>query len=173
MESKEIKNYLKEKGIDTRKVSIRHEYPGYSEAFNITIKDINVSASEVEKLAKHFEYYETDERTGEILAGGNTFIYVNYDYDIIKELNEKYNQDVVDIIKKELSKKTEEEVKSWNDGNVNPIITLADKVICYKKGYIIEIRNLETNMILRSDINYLAATLIQMELLNKVLGDVK
>lgn len=171
MESREIKSYLKENGIDTRKVSIRHEYPGYSEIFNITIKDININANKIEELTRHFESYETDERTGEILAGGNTFIYVSYDYDVIKEANDKYNQNIIDIIEKELSTRTEEEKASWNNGDCNPVISLADKIICYRCGSAIEIRDLETYTTFRSGLTYLAETLIKMGVLNKVLGE--
>lgn len=46
----------------------------------ITIKDLAIDIKEIEQLAKGYESYERDEFTGEILSGGNTFVFVNYDY---------------------------------------------------------------------------------------------
>lgn len=171
MESKDIKKLLKEKGFDTKKISVKHRYCGYSESFDITIKDINININEIENIIKSLEYYERDERTGEILEGGNTYIFTQYDFDTIKEANEKYNQKIIDIIEKELSTRTIEEKTSWNNGDCNPVISLTDKIICYRYGSAIEIRDLETYTTFRSGLTYLAETLIKMGVLNKVLGE--
>ena len=34
----------------------------------------------IEQLTKGYESYERDEFTGEILSGGNTFVFANYAY---------------------------------------------------------------------------------------------
>jgi len=39
-----------------------------------------IDIKEIEQLAKGYENYECDEVTGEILSGGNTFVFVNYAY---------------------------------------------------------------------------------------------
>lgn len=171
MESKEIKSYLKSKGIDTKKVSIKHKWCGYSESFDITIKDINININEVEKLVKQFESIDYDEVTGEILQGGNSYIFVAYDYDTIKEANQKYNPMVLDILYKELSTRTEEEQKHFYNGDINPVLTLGDKIICYRDGKSYMIRELENYATRRSYENCLAETLIQMGLLRKVIGE--
>ena len=90
--AKAIRAALKEAGFTSRQVSVRHRYVGYSSSFNITIKDGNISSSfnitikdgnisemQVKNICKRFESYETDERTGEILEGGNDYILVERD----------------------------------------------------------------------------------------------
>ena len=67
---------LKEHGYNNRKVGVR--YDGY--AIWLTIKDLAIDIKEIEQLAKGYESYERDEFTGEILSGGNTFVFVNYAY---------------------------------------------------------------------------------------------
>lgn len=77
--AKAIRAALKEAGITSKQVSVRHRYVGYSSSFNITIKDGNISEMQVKNICKRFESYETDERTGEILEGGNDYILVERD----------------------------------------------------------------------------------------------
>lgn len=71
-----IRQALKEHGYSNRKVGVR--YDGY--AIWLTIKDLAIDIKEIEQLAKGYESYERDEFTGEILSGGNTFVFVNYAY---------------------------------------------------------------------------------------------
>lgn len=71
-----IRQALKEHGYNNRKVGVRHD--GY--AIWLTIKDLAIDIKEIEQLAKGYESYERDEFTGEILSGGNTFVFVNYAY---------------------------------------------------------------------------------------------
>lgn len=71
-----IRQALKEHGYNNRKVGVRYdEY-----AIWLTIKDLAIDIKEIEQLAKGYESYERDEFTGEILSGGNTFVFVNYAY---------------------------------------------------------------------------------------------
>lgn len=71
-----IRQALKEHGYNNRKVGVR--YDGYT--IWLTIKDLAIDIKEIEQLAKGYESYERDEFTGEILSGGNTFVFVNYAY---------------------------------------------------------------------------------------------
>lgn len=71
-----IRQALKEHGYNNRKVCVR--YDGY--AIWLTIKDLAIDIKEIEQLTKGYESYERDEFTGEILSGGNTFVFVNYAY---------------------------------------------------------------------------------------------
>lgn len=73
-----IRQALKEHGYSNRKVGVR--YDGY--AIWLTIKDLAIDIKEIEQLTKGYESYERDEFTGEILSGGNTFVFVNYAYSI-------------------------------------------------------------------------------------------
>lgn len=169
MESKEIKNYLKTKGINTSKISIKKSPCGYSERFNITLKDIDINIDEVSNLVKGFEEIDYDERTGEILQGGNTYIFVEYDYSIINEANNKYNPLVLDKLYNELLKRTKEEQEAYYNGECNPVLTLANKLICYRDGKSLMIRDLEKLDTRRSGETYIAETLIKMGKLNEVL----
>lgn len=71
-----IRQAPKEHGYSNRKVGVR--YDGY--AIWLTIKDLAIDIKEIEQLAKGYESYERDEFTGEILSGGNTFVFVNCAY---------------------------------------------------------------------------------------------
>ena len=79
-----VRKSLKGIGITSKQVSVKSGYSGYDSVLRITIKDLTVSYQTVENIAKHFEEYERDERSGEILEGGNTFIFTDYDYDAIR-----------------------------------------------------------------------------------------
>jgi len=104
MKSTEIKKMLKDKGIDTKNISVKCSPCGYSESIRVTLKDENINKKEVEKIVNNLESYERDEKTGEILEGGNTYVFVEYDYKIIEEVNKKYNNDLklkIDKLKNE------------------------------------------------------------------------
>lgn len=172
MNSKEIKKYLKENGIDTTKnISIKSSNCGYSESYNVTIKDINIDIEEVRELVKIFESYERDERTGEILEGGNTYIFVNYDYNTLKLANEKYNNIVLDIIKNKLSEHTQQDIETWNNGN--GAVRISESIIIYKDGSTYEVRETKSYKTLRTGIDYIAEKLIQLGKLNEVIKGVE
>ena len=82
LKGKEIKDLLKQKGFDIKKISVREQQGGYSQAFWVTLKDKSIDKEEVRKVVEPLQYYERDERTFEILAGGNTYIFVQYDYNL-------------------------------------------------------------------------------------------
>ena len=168
MSGNDLKKYLKENGIDTSNISIKHSYCGYSESYDVTIKDENISRKEVDNLLKKFEYYERDERTGEILEGGNTYILVDYDYDLCKEVNDKYNSLILDKIDNELSKRTNLEQIQWTNGETNPVLNLSERIICYKNGKSTMIQNLDNYDCYQSGESYLAETMLKMGILKDV-----
>lgn len=71
-----IRKELKEHGYNNRRVGVR--YDGY--AIWVTIKELAIDKKEIESIAMKYESYSRDEHTGEILQGGNTFVFVDYDY---------------------------------------------------------------------------------------------
>lgn len=77
--AKAIRTALKEAGITSKQVSVKHRYCGYSSSYHITIKDCNVSELQIKDICKRFESVDYDERTGEILEGGNDYILVKRD----------------------------------------------------------------------------------------------
>lgn len=74
-----IRKELKEHGYSNRRVGV--SYDGY--AIRLTIKELAIEMKEIESIAMKYESYSRDERTGEILSGGNTFVFVDYDYRLV------------------------------------------------------------------------------------------
>ena len=77
--AKAIRAALKEAGITSKQVSVKHRYCGYSSSYHITIKNGNISEMQVKNICKRFRSVDYDERTGEILEGGNDYVLVNRD----------------------------------------------------------------------------------------------
>ena len=77
---KAIRAELKARGYNSRRIGVTLKYAGCSSVITVTIKELGIDKKEIEKLVNKYKFYERDERTGEILAGGNTYIHVNYDY---------------------------------------------------------------------------------------------
>ena len=84
-----VRKSLKEIGITSKQVSVKSAYCGYSDKLSITIKDLTVNKETVEKVAKQFEEYERDERSGEILEGGNTYVFIDFDYQTLRSAAEE------------------------------------------------------------------------------------
>lgn len=98
--TKAIRSELKAKGITNKQVSVKGSYAGYSEAIAVIIKDLKVNKKTVEEIVKQFHSVDHDERTGEILEGGNTYTRVDFDYDAIKAAREDYRAAAENIINK-------------------------------------------------------------------------
>lgn len=93
-----IKKDLKKKGYTSRQVSVTKRRGGFNVAIRLLIKDmLNVDLDFIDSIVKKYESFDRDERTGEILSGGNTFIFVEYDYSSI-------NKDYADIMQKLINK---------------------------------------------------------------------
>ena len=74
---KKIRQELKAIGYSNRKVGVREEFGGYSSAIYVTVKDDSVDVDKVKEIAYHAESVDRCEVTGEILAGGNTYVFVS------------------------------------------------------------------------------------------------
>lgn len=73
--TKMIKKALVEKGgYSPKAISVRHSWAGYSEAYKITIDDY-IDNKLVASILAPFKDIARDEVTGEILEGGNTYIF--------------------------------------------------------------------------------------------------
>ena len=69
-----VRAALKKAGFNTRQVSVRCPHC----TLYVTIRDASVSLTRIEEIAGQFESVSRDHATGEILAGGNTFVQVAY-----------------------------------------------------------------------------------------------
>ena len=75
-----IRAELKKNGFNSRRVSVVHRECGYSDAWDITVKDPEVSMLQVETIVNQFEYIRRDDYSMEILEGCNDYIIVQRDY---------------------------------------------------------------------------------------------
>lgn len=73
-----IKKELKEAGYSAKdfRVSIKDRL--YDTAIRVKIKNPEINRLEVENLLCHWEEIDRDQRSGEILAGCNTYLFVEY-----------------------------------------------------------------------------------------------
>ena len=106
-----IRNILKKAGYKLRDFSIRSRDCGYSDETRIHVKNLSIKTKEIENLVKGFEEVERDEYSGEILSGGNTYIFVDYDYDTLYNEGERLKGEIAEILNK-----VEEEAES-NENN--------------------------------------------------------
>ena len=75
-----MRDALKKAGYKRNQVSVSKGRGGYEIVYHVTVKDLMVPIEKIEKIVKKFQSVDWDERTGEILAGGNTMIFVEYDW---------------------------------------------------------------------------------------------
>ena len=85
------KKIVKAMGIKASDISVRIEKYSMGESFHITVKTI-ISMEKVEQVAKGNEKVDRD-ADGDILAGGNTFIFVGYSL----ELADKDIQKIIEV----------------------------------------------------------------------------
>jgi hypothetical protein len=71
-----IREDLKQRGYNSRKISVRFEFCGYSSVVVLTVKDDTLDIENVREWVNKYEAIDRDERTGETLEGGNTYIRV-------------------------------------------------------------------------------------------------
>lgn len=79
-----IRKQLKSHGWTARHVSVRCRHYTTDAAIYVTIKDASVHGHTVEKIARSFEQIDRCPNSLEILAGGNTYVRVDYDRDLLK-----------------------------------------------------------------------------------------
>lgn len=100
MTSNEIKKYLATKlNAKPSDFSVRKQDCLYSDAYYIYIKQAHINIDDVERLARaKFECVDRDEHTGEILSGGNTFIFVEYDNQAYEQVSDQFNKNLLNAI---------------------------------------------------------------------------
>tara|TARA_R110002020_G_scaffold26908_3_gene86934 strand:- start:1439 stop:1708 length:270 start_codon:yes stop_codon:yes gene_type:complete len=81
--AKQIRQEIKKTlGYSSRQVSVRNRPCGYSTSLKITVKSLDIPLEPIEAIAKKYKSVDRCEYTGKILSGGNTFIFVSYDWQL-------------------------------------------------------------------------------------------
>ena len=128
-----IRAELKKLGYNSKQVSVRSGYCGYSSYSTITIYDLSIDRKLVEEAVLKFKDVDYDERTGEILEGGNTYVRVEYDY---KTLALAENEQMPKVEKTIAELKSNQQVRIKKD-HVEYAIGKNDTefyVACYEAG---------------------------------------
>ena len=102
--AKEVRKTIKKLGYSAKQVSVRKD--GGSVKVNIKALEASKNIDKIEAAVKVFEHYRTDDFSGEILSGGNTFVFVGIDWEFAdkvidgkREEIENVNIDWVDVKK--------------------------------------------------------------------------
>jgi len=133
--AQELRKELKAIGISNKDVSVRVKPCTYSEVMDVKIKNLDVDIRKVQELAMKYEEINRDEFSGEILSGGNDFVFVDYDFQILQEDSKKYISVAEEILKNELksgegitiSKTDKYELVFWKNQ--------PNQIIVYSKGF--------------------------------------
>lgn len=88
--SAEVKKELKTAGFELRSFCVSVRDIGYSTKITVKILSPQISVESVRKLLRHHEDYELDKRTGEILQGGNTYLFIDYEHGIFDQISQEW-----------------------------------------------------------------------------------
>lgn len=133
-EAKFIRTALKnELGLSNRDVSVKSRH--YS-SVSVDVKSMKALAkySQIKEIGNSQESIDRDEATGEILQGGNTFIFVSLDYDFGKKLSQ--------IIQTEFDKKARKANFPESD-NVTIKIYNRIKIQKWNENYMVSIEGVK------------------------------
>lgn len=104
MKSTDVKNFLKENGIETKKISVSIRESGYADTYiSVYLKDINLPIEYISSLLKTKYDDYTRDVDGEILQGCNTFVHIQFDFETEIQAHEEI---------KETAKQKIEEIKN-------------------------------------------------------------
>jgi hypothetical protein len=81
---KQMAKALKAAGYNSRRVSIRTSRSGG--ALDVTIRCEDADPQEIKEIAENFKVVHRCQASGDILSGGNTFVFVRWDDDLIERL---------------------------------------------------------------------------------------
>jgi len=74
--AKKIRESLKAAGYGPKRVAVRNHSYSMGSSVNVTVKDATANLKEIEAIAHENENVRRCEYSGEILSGGNTFVFV-------------------------------------------------------------------------------------------------
>ena len=85
--SMKIRTSLKEAGYTQKDIKVSVRSSRYDTAAKITIHNPHIDRHRIEKILRPaYEEIDRDDVTGEILQGGNTMLFIEYEYGIFEEV---------------------------------------------------------------------------------------
>lgn len=115
--SQTIRNDLKAAGYTNKDIGVRVKDCGYSTSAYVTVKNPNINKKEIAQIVKHHNDFEIDQRTQEILEGGNTYIFIDYADGIFDEVSKPYMSEAEKLINKDVEVQTiKENIYFIHDG---------------------------------------------------------
>ena len=85
--SMKIRKSLKEAGYTQKDIKVSVRSSRYDTAAKITIHNPHIDRHRIEKILRPaYEEIDRDDITGEILQGGNTMLFIEYQYGIFEEV---------------------------------------------------------------------------------------
>ena len=85
--SMKIRTSLKEAGYTQKDIKVSVRSSRYDTAAKITIHNPHIDRHRIEKILRAaYEEIDRDDITGEILQGGNTMLFIEYEYGIFEEV---------------------------------------------------------------------------------------
>ena len=85
--SMRIRTSLKEAGYTQKDIKVSVRSSRYDTAAKITIHNPHIDRHRIEKILRPaYEEIDRDDVTGEILQGGNTMLFIEYEYGIFEEV---------------------------------------------------------------------------------------
>ena len=147
--AKQVRETIKNLGYNARQVSVKKD--GGSVKVTIKVLEAAKDMKRIESAVSIFEDYQTDISSGEILSGGNTFIFVGIDWKFQSkmieakrsELDELYK--VIEYKNNRINKFEDKEVIYMKDANYPCLygIKEGENIKMYDKD------SFEKNLILR------------------------
>lgn len=95
---KAIREELKKAGYTSKQVSVRSRNCGYSDETRIYVKDLSCDINAIRNICEKFERIDYDQYTGEILMGGNTYIFVEWDWETIHNATESKMEEAEKVV---------------------------------------------------------------------------
>lgn len=93
----EIRKELKAAGIK-KGVSVTSAIHGCEECITVKVKDPTIDIREVRAHAEKWSKVDYDQYSGEVLGGGNTFVFTDYAYNCFDEVTKPYMERAEELV---------------------------------------------------------------------------
>lgn len=85
-----IRKALKDRGWNSRKVSVTSSSYSMGSSIRVVIRDVTIPKAAVEAIANEHEKIDRCQYSGEILSGGNRYVFVEYDWRVVEDAAKPY-----------------------------------------------------------------------------------